>query len=239
MSEDQPPALDKSAAEDPKYQVLHAFPTMIVQREWSDVDDLNKELTAALAKRRDADPGGIQRSNQGGTWHSDTELLQWCDAAGQRLGQMFAKTFGALADAHGGTEGGEYKLNLSAWAMLAGDRGYATVHTHPNCHWAGVYYVDVGPANKTGGEAGDATKSETQKDLGGQIEFVDTRAVGQTNIAGLITSPALRLEPKPGLMVVFPSWLPHFVHPIKGEGTRISISCNATMEYIRPDTAKA
>jgi hypothetical protein len=38
------------------------------------------------------------------------------------------------------------------------------------------------------------------------------------------------VEPMPGLMVMFPSWLKHMVHPFQGLGERISISFNVTVQ---------
>jgi hypothetical protein len=38
------------------------------------------------------------------------------------------------------------------------------------------------------------------------------------------------VEPMPGLMVMFPSWLKHMVHPFHGSGERISISFNITVQ---------
>jgi hypothetical protein len=38
-----------------------------------------------------------------------------------------------------------------------------------------------------------------------------------------------RVRPRAGLLVVFPSWLYHWVHPYSGQGPRIAISFNATV----------
>jgi hypothetical protein len=35
-----------------------------------------------------------------------------------------------------------------------------------------------------------------------------------------------RIEPEPGLMLIFPSWNVHMVHPFHGDGERISIAFN-------------
>ncbi len=48
---------------------------------------------------------------------------------------------------------------------------------------------------------------------------------------------SIRIRPRPGLMVLFPGWLKHFVHPHTGTGTRISIAFN--IAYKEPDGAKA
>jgi hypothetical protein len=38
------------------------------------------------------------------------------------------------------------------------------------------------------------------------------------------------------MILVFPSWLPHFVHPVSGEEPRISIATNMTiMEHIKEE----
>ena len=42
--------------------------------------------------------------------------------------------------------------------------------------------------------------------------------------------PKLVLDPKPGLMVIFPSWLYHYVNPFHGAGERISIAFNINLK---------
>ena len=39
----------------------------------------------------------------------------------------------------------------------------------------------------------------------------------------------LLIRPKPGLMVIFPAWAEHWVHPFHGDGNRISIAINVTL----------
>jgi len=36
------------------------------------------------------------------------------------------------------------------------------------------------------------------------------------------------LRPRPGLMLIFPSWLSHGVRPYRGDGVRISVAMNLT-----------
>jgi len=43
------------------------------------------------------------------------------------------------------------------------------------------------------------------------------------------------IDPVPGLMVFFPSWLKHIVHPYRGTGERISISYNVTIREKKPE----
>ena len=44
------------------------------------------------------------------------------------------------------------------------------------------------------------------------------------------------IDPIPGLMVFFPSWLKHQVHPFRGSGERISISYNILVKHDPSDS---
>jgi uncharacterized protein (TIGR02466 family) len=203
-------------------QVSTIFPTQLVVKEYATPVKLNEALMAYIGAMRVVDPAGIYRSNVAGTWHSKDTVLTDCGPAGRQLAKMFNDNFAQLAVAHGGGPDAQYAFKMQAWAMAYTDGGYATVHTHPNCHFAGVYYV-----SGTDEEA-DLTMATGVKAAPGTLEFVDQRGINAA-IPGLVMQPGARLRPKVGSMVVFPSWLPHFVHPVKGEGTRVSIACNATL----------
>ena len=68
-------------------------------------------------------------------------------------------------------------------------------------------------------------KPDSDGSTNGKLELIDPRA--GANILplerGLFEGRYL-VEPMPGLMVMFPSWLKHMVHPFQGSGERISIS---------------
>ena len=42
----------------------------------------------------------------------------------------------------------------------------------------------------------------------------------------------LRVRPEAGLLVIFPSWLYHWVHPYGGQTPRIAVSFNASLTPI-------
>ena len=44
----------------------------------------------------------------------------------------------------------------------------------------------------------------------------------------------MQITPKPGLMLMFPSYLLHTVYPFIGEGERRSIAFNATYRIVEP-----
>jgi hypothetical protein len=81
-----------------------------------------------------------------------------------------------------------------------------------------VYYVDSGTGNP-------------DSPLGGALEFFDPRGGAEA-----VTAPGdpygepVRVRPEAGLLVVFPSWLCHWVHPYPGHTPRVAVSFNATVE---------
>ena len=187
-----------------------------------------EELKSALWKKRALDPEGVYRSNLSGTWHSKDDVLSTCGPAATTLADMLFREFKSYAGNFVSETGGSIELRLTAWCMMYDKGGYATVHTHPNCHFSGVYYVDVGP------EVEDAVMATGVSVKPGSIEFVDTRGTGSLQVPGLNLSSAARFAPKNGEMLIFPSWLPHFVHPIATDYTRIAIACNASILRYTP-----
>ena len=208
------------------------FPTFVVQMEWPDTEQLNADLELDLCKRRIKDPDGIYRSNTAGTWHSDTTLLDHPrKTANEALFKMFGRGFNQLAVQHAAPQNQIMSWKLQAWGMIYSDRGYATPHNHPNCHFAGVYYVKTG-ADGSSPEKVMATGVSRQA---GDLEFIGPHAHAQ-QAKGINLQQAFKVTPKPGLMVLFPAWLNHFVHPLDlDEGdTRIAISCNGTLVKSEP-----
>jgi uncharacterized protein (TIGR02466 family) len=108
-------------------------------------------------------------------------------------------------------------LSLSAWTAICRAGAYHAPHAHPDSAWSGVYYVDAGTGHP-------------DSPLGGVLEFLDPRAG-----ADAVTAPgdpygeSLRVRPESGLLVVFPSWLYHWVHPYVGQTPRIAVSFNVML----------
>jgi Putative 2OG-Fe(II) oxygenase len=90
-----------------------------------------------------------------------------------------------------------------------------------------VYYVDAG--------AGAPDRL-----LSGVLEFLDPRAgVEAVTAPGDPYGDPVRVRPESGLLVVFPSWLYHWVHPYAGQPPRIAVSFNATVGAVDAATMTA
>jgi uncharacterized protein (TIGR02466 family) len=105
-------------------------------------------------------------------------------------------------------------FRLTAWANIIERGHYHRHHNHPGSAWSGVYYVNAQPP-----EPGS---------LSGILELFDPRAFTEmTDVPGSPYGQRVLVRPEPGLMVLFPGWLYHFVHPLQHDGERISIAFNA------------
>lgn len=157
-------------------------------------------LSAKLLAERGVDPG-LKVSNYGG-WHSKPDLALRPDPAFQAMLQMIVHHVGLA----GGPPDARYQLH--GWAMILDAGDYVVPHEHADAHWSTVFYLDGGDAD------GDA----------GAITFVDPRRIA-SRLPG-DPGPSFTVRPRTGLLLVFPGWVEHFVHPYRGTRPRISVAVN-------------
>lgn len=93
------------------------------------------------------------------------------------------------------------------WVNHHGHQGFNHVHVHPNSWYSGVVYLKC--SDKTG-----------------NICFADPRPGAEMTH---VVSPMV-VSPKPGDLILFPSFLPHWVEPNADTAERISISFNISIE---------
>ncbi len=202
-------ATDYKIADD----TLMWWSTPIWHKAWPKVTEMNSALKVLIYKHEQSDKS-LSRSNEGG-WHSQEDFLLWGGQAVAHLQQRMMYGFQELTKAMTGGTLYNGRAILNAWVNVNRDGDYNSVHTHPGCVWSGVYYV----------EAGDPVHEKYSKS--GVIEFVDPRAGAEMMAApGLPFAQNITKRPKTGDMIMFPSWLKHFVHPYRGTGERISIAFN-------------
>ena len=203
-----------------------AFGTPVVAYHWPDSEGLNKELKELILEA-ETRVAGMSRSNVNG-WHSDTDFFRG-DAGCVRVLKKRAETvvieLTRIVAAPTG-QARTFRFTPSAWANVLRNGGYNSVHNHPNCLWSGVYYVARGEP--------DPTPKEN-----GKLELLDPRGgINMVYIEKNVLDGRYVIEPTPGLMIVFPSWLKHMVHPYYGKGERISVAFNVAVEE-RPGEAAA
>lgn len=195
------------------------FGTPFVSYEWPDSESLNRDLAElVLAKEADNTVGHGTRSNAGG-WQSPGNLITWPEPCITKLKGRIEKLVFGLTEQLLRQDGSErsFTLLIDAWANINRNGDYNVVHTHPNCMWSGVYYVQPG-------------EPDPNVPYSGLLELLDPReSANYIQIRNTVLDAKTFIENKPGRMILFPSWLKHMVHPFVGKGDRISIAFNANV----------
>lgn len=206
---------------EPRRDLSLSFATPIARMRVRNAAAINPGLRDAILEQEAAGPTA-GRSNVGG-WHSADDLLDW-------PGEDFATLKGAVRDAVLAmtklTLGGkpfEGRMKLTAWANVLRHGGYNQPHTHPHNHWSGIYFVDAG-------------QPDPEWPSSGKIVMLDPRE--RVEMFKLPDDPyglTAEFAAEAGLMVVWPSWLLHWVNPFYGKGVRISVAFNARLDGTRRD----
>lgn len=204
--------IERAMVEQTKYEKL--FSTPLVRFRVPDSETLNKALIAEGVRLR-LTSGGVTKSNRGG-WHSegnlfdsDVDCVSTLRGFAEEAVLSATRKIGAKADLD------NLRLKLFAWMNANPQAGFNAPHTHPGAHWSGVYYV---------------AQPETEEGNSGMIEFLDPRT-DLPNWRILNASPfqlKKKIRPQPGEMILFPSYLVHWVYPNESEEERISVAFNAT-----------
>ena len=116
----------------------------------------------------------------------------------------------------------------SAWIVSQYANEYNPLHNHTGCEMSGVIYLKT--PNVKGRRNIESKKGKQEGD--GDINFV-YNAASQRN-EDVFEKGLVQITPKPGLMLMFPSYLLHTVYPFIGEGERRSIAFNATYRIVEP-----
>jgi uncharacterized protein (TIGR02466 family) len=200
-------------------QITPAVPTLIGRMQISDPAMTNEQLTALVLERERSSPSH-DHANFGG-WHSRSDLLDWPGEAVIRLRgwiteslQQMVQASAQLPESQARNAPPRGSFHVSAWANVARRGNYHRMHNHPASAWSGCYYV---------------TGTGSDDPLAGVLEFYDPRSFTEmVEVPGSPYGQRMLIRPTPGLLVMFPSFLYHFVHPAAADTPRISIAFNAT-----------
>lgn len=186
------------------------FSTPIWERQLTDHQRINSDILNVLhLLENEQQDTGVSRSNNGG-WHSKANLHQREDMAEitHAIATCCAGSVQVL-----GFNSDRFELRMiDLWLNRNGPGDLNRPHVHPHSMLSGVYYVKVPPNS-------------------GNIEFFDpvlARVVSKFPVAEnkKINASTVEFDPVEGRLIIFPSWLQHWVQPNQGEGDRVSISFN-------------
>lgn len=200
--------------EDTKFEKL--FYTPLVRFRVPDHEVLDAALLAEGEKLR-AESEGVSKSNRGG-WHSEGNLFDNDAPPIQQLRAIAEESvIRATRKITRKMDPEKRAMKLFAWMNANPPGGFNAPHTHPGAHWSGVYYV---------------SQPEIEEGTSGMIEFLSPRS--DLPDWRLFKSPAFRqktkLRPEAGEIVLFPSYLVHWVYPNEADDERVTIAFNATFK---------
>jgi uncharacterized protein (TIGR02466 family) len=183
------------------------------------------EVTAVrdyLLQIRSQSPGEA-KSNRGG-WHSTGNLFDPTqykampgvqEAVTQALFTYIGEVFGYR---------GDIQLALTGWTVINRPGNYNAPHNHSANLLSGALYISV-PEGMKGGEI-------VFQDPRLNLNAHDTAAMRRLGVKPPWLDTHLNVPPNPGDILVFPSWIMHYVEPFTcpdPSGVRVVISFNATV----------
>ena len=188
--------------------VRSLFPTLLYEAEIADADTL-AELAHSIRSLARDDRAGVRWSREknysGYTSYASLNDLPKRDPAFADLARRLVRHAASFADECGFGLSRKPRLD-SLWVNLLKAGGQHGGHIHPHSVISGTFYVEVPPGS-------------------GSIRFEDPR------LPLMMAAPAreetfVAIEPRPGMLLLWESWLRHEVLPGSGRGERLSISFN-------------
>lgn len=123
-----------------------------------------------------------------------------------------------------------------SWYHITKTGGFHDTHTHSNCSWCGIYYIDSGdkyPMHERG-MIPSLFGGLMEETMGGQTRFYNTATTNGYTDAGnmhLASKGTHTIVPEDGLLVIFPSHLFHSVTPYIGTESRINVAFNSRTNF--------
>ena len=111
-----------------------------------------------------------------------------------------------------------YHLTFNqSWYHITKTNGMHESHLHPNCSWCGVFYV----------QSGDEGSGYTVFQNPIVSTYTDRGNLYINNMS------VIKVKPRDGMLILFPSYLSHYQALYKGTEDRIVIAFNASVRQIR------
>lgn len=202
------------------------WPVPIEVQKFSQSDSVNPVLARAFGAMRATQEG----ERRGAFFASQDYLLDRVSLPEfNQLVQFIAgsaQQFAKQVNAQAWPEG-RLSLDLrfaGCWFQIQNGQAFHDIHTHGNCSWSGVYYVQIDPA-------AERHRHPTLGELNGVTRFYGPYSALQGGAYmdmgnAYLQKNSIDIQPEEGMLVLFPSWLPHKAMAYEGERDRIIVSFN-------------
>lgn len=212
----------------PIIEEITAWTTPLFATTMPDHDFLKEALLAAVYQQKALQTTAIESRIAPKAKHalheSTLDFLEIADANIMEAKRVFEELILEVATSVNQgfwPEGIEAEAHIiESWYHVTQPGGYHDVHSHPNCSWCGIYYLDPGDAQQEG--------------QGGLNRFYDPRANAEhyadPGTAYLGGQGVWDFTPTEGQIILFPSYLKHSALPYFGDKDRVVIAFNSIIE---------
>jgi tetratricopeptide (TPR) repeat protein len=217
-------ALEATAARllgDPRYEELYDYerfvqPYMIdTPRGWSSIEEFRSDLNAALVERHKFHAQPLDQSLRNGTQtprgllgDPDPIIVSFLQALQEPI-EQYRQHIGTNS-AHPMTVRNRGQTVMTGcWSVRLGKEGYHVNHVHPEGWISSAYYAEVPP------------EVEDTEAKSGWIKFGEPRFP----VPGATAEKYV--QPKVGMLVLFPSYMWHGTMPIHGSQPRMTVAYDA------------
>ena len=184
--------------------VTHVYEIQLATGEA--LEELNAHLLREILAIRDGGEQGIDYPGAG--WQTPHDLVQR-----PSFGELFEAIAEVLKECSGadGIPEDVAPVVTGAWSNVESPGDFVRVHMHPWSVLSGVYYVQCDEER-----SGDLFLMDPRPGAGAL--YWPTSEVAERG--------AINIQPRPGLLVLFPSWLEHYTDPNHSEHERVCVSFN-------------
>ncbi len=193
-----------------KAEVHKFFPQPIFSYEIENFKEINKELSKFIYDEYKNDGEGVKRSNING-WHSKSFKFEKNNAAFKFAMHIEKYIFDVFKQYGWPYKADKVKIN-EMWSIINKKNSYNQAHIHPNNLLSSVYYVKA-PKNC------------------GKIIFNNPNQISLNRFPKDLKKTEFsanlqKIEPREGVLLLFPSYLWHSVEPNLSDEDRIIVSFN-------------
>jgi Putative 2OG-Fe(II) oxygenase len=211
----------------PPTDVKLMWPTPILERQLPDHETVNAGLLQLFARHREQHPGAA-----GSVYSSSDDLLErYDDPALKGLFAFVSQSVFEIAQSMNapvwaGMPGVRLQLRVvGAWFQVQNHYGFHDIHTHGNCSWSGVYYVQIDEQARRAAHPNLGARNGLTRFYGPSLYQLGGAYQDLGN--AYLQQATHDVQPQAGTLIVFPSWLNHKALPYDGEQDRIIVSFNA------------
>ncbi len=195
---------------------VELWPTVILQRKLGDADGPNRDLLRLInaldREHRDLTTDYLAPD----LFNKDDPAVNWLRS------QVNQSVIGYLRQV-----GIDYEVNwtVQGWPNVNRFGDYHDAHNHPRAYLSGTYYVKMPKSRE---------KLKNRSDLRpGCITLYDPRPGINMNAikSDPYVDPEYTVLPEPGMLLMWPAFINHFVHPNLSKETRVSVSFNIVLKW--------